>query len=482
VIATNLDPPPEDRLFASLIDLRQDIAELRKHMQSRSPASDEQVVENLLRAEPAKGTDELKEALRRAKEITGDLSHDRPVSASKQEISQLIQRLEMLKHRVEVPLREFQEKLAEHALLATLAAVAAHRHLIGHIYQPTGSGLTTTALEYLRQVLSHDRLRDFTIIVATDRAMLIEQLYQRISLAEFLRARRVQRVTRADLTPARLRDPSSILVTTTQALRAARFPGSAPEKTLVIVFDLDLNQPTMMTSLLTQRYVISFTNSVLVSGNMQGNLIASYSLRQAQQDGVLVPLTFEFRPLTPDDSVLRLPPGFDVIEGRQDIDEPEETCSPGSSAWTESRVRAISEDIVEHFKNRFEGAKAVVIVSGIADALRFAAALRNAFFEDNGNPDTYVAVLNSAMPPEEAETVMRCFASREAHPSILVCGRTWMGVDLAAAHCAYLTCRLSSERFWKLAGQLCARVDGKRQATIVDYVGNSPSEFLQTGN
>ena len=170
IATTNLDPPPEDRLFASLIDLRQDIAELRKHMQTRSLASDEQVVDNLLRAEPAKGTDELKEALRRAKEITGDLSHDRPVSASKQEISQLIQRLEMLKQRVEVPLREFQKELAGHALLATVAAVAAHRHLIGHISQPTGSGLTTTALEYVRQVLSNDSLRDFTIIVATDRA------------------------------------------------------------------------------------------------------------------------------------------------------------------------------------------------------------------------------------------------------------------------------------------------------------------------
>jgi hypothetical protein len=456
---------PEDQVLAVLLELRKDIAQLQQVSGVASRVSDEQLVDNLLRADQSTASEPLKEALRRANEIAAKLTAAKPFTASRAELDKLIVLLQQLKRRVEVPLKAHQQELVQRSLDATLLAIASQRHSVGTVYQSTGSGLTTTMLAYLSLVCEHDSLHEFTILVVADRRLFVDQIHEQISQGDWLHSRRVLRPSRQALGTELCRNTGSIILTTVQALRPHAAAAVLSPRTLIVGFDLQLLEGSATLQMLKESYTIHFTHRLRRAG-MQENIIGEYSLEQAQADKVLVPLNLEMRDVLGSELLLTFadPPLFDE----------EAPLAAQGYEWSESRLRAIAEDLAEHFTTRLEeGSKALVLVSKLADAARLAAVLRHEFFEKNGWPDESVAVLTSAVEPEEVARVVGEFCSPDSGVSILFCGRFWVGVDLGVARCAYLACKLSASDLRMLAGQLTTPRPGKESALIVDYVGSA---------
>jgi hypothetical protein len=462
------EPPPESQVFAALLELKKDIAQLRH--ESRGRATDDQVVDDVLRSEATSESVRFKDALRRANQLASDLREERPVVVSRAELDELIPRLQQLKQRVEVPLRAYQERLAHQALEATLNSIEAKRQFIGYVSQPAGSGLATTLTAYVARAIEQPAFREFLFVVVADFAMVVEQIYARISALDL--SRQVLKGTRQTFGADFRSRPPGIVVTTIQGLRAS---GHAllPEKTIIVTFGLDMAERGVMTQFLSEHHVIAFTNTVPARAEAQRQLIGQYSMHQAMRDGILTRVAVEHRGsifLRAQGKGESGPMPLEEDEGNVEFDE--------LSQWTEERVNILAEDILNHFSTRSSGqqGRAVVIVSRIEHARRLRDALRSKLSDGTTATNRDVAALTSDLSQAEVNEVLTGFAE-ETEPRILICGRSRKHIDLSRAQYGYLTCKLTPSELGTLVGQLSSLRPGKTEAVIVDYAGNWPDVF-----
>jgi hypothetical protein len=97
--------------------------------------------------------------------------------------------------------------------------------------------------------------------------------------------------------------------------------------------------------------------------------------------------------------------------------------------------------------------------------------------DESGAPESPVNVLMALTTDPESDFLLKELGAGQAVPSILVCGAGWLRLNLPTVKYVYLTCRVSDEEYWRLAGQLTALHSTKEGATIVDYAGNRAREL-----
>jgi len=474
-VPTRNEISPENQVFGALVEIRKDIGQLRHELipAAQTVATDEQIVNTVLGNESSDSRGRLQGAFERANQVAISIKEDRPIAASPVELDELIFLLKSLKQRLDVPLRAYQRELAQRALEATIRAFSERRRIIGHILQSTGTGLASTAVAYLGLIAEHPRFYGAPLVVVSDVNVIVDQLYQRIAGAFRSGRRRVYRLTSQTEGAGLVRDPACIIVTSAAVLRGYARQIEFPPDLLTVAFGIDLVEGSATTALLEQRFVISFTSRAQTMLRGQGELIGQYSFQQAQRDGFLVPLVFEDR---------ALPVLGQGATASAELDSPKneflESIHPGGSRWTEAGLKRVAADIADHFiSNRDDStSKGLVLVHSTADAVRLGGALCQELLESGKAPNASVAVISSGLERHELEKALEALASPQSELSLLVCGRMWTGIDLGSASSAYVTCRLTADDFWLLAGNLASPRSGKRSAVLVDYARNFPAK------
>lgn len=445
--ASPTKPKSESDVFAALESLKADIALLREVLRVTEPGiekklSDAKIIRHLLAKGSSPQNKKLLEAFKQAEELASQVASDSSSKVAQQHLNQVHERLDHLKQKLAVPLRSYQERLASVAANATIAAIQAKQRNIGVLFQDVGSGLTMTLAAYVALVAQHPALHGFTIAVAADRAMLVEQLNQKLREICGFCGRPIVLATAQELKKVFSLEPRPILVTTYQSLRSAcRSKGLSGT---ILLVDFQSNRPR--SDALLGVYRISFTSSGHAHLDSGETILGGYSYKQALADGYLCPVLFQRRSLP----------------------------SLRSHSEMEDRETALATDIINHFKNNrheFTG-KAMVITRRIVSAERIAQIL-SALMRGNSYPQTdFAAAVTANLPAEESRQLIANFLSDHRNPMILVAGQMWQHIDAPLVSFAYITCRLDASTLRQLPGIVGRPHPGKTVSTIVDYADN----------
>jgi hypothetical protein len=467
-------PDPLAKLDGMVLSIRKDFDLLRAALAPllQSPATNEQIVAKALGAEDPAVSDTLQEAFRKAEKIANALGDEKEVRAEPKEIHELNKLLQELKDRLDVPLRRYQENLAESAAKASIEAIDRGSRLIGNIYQPSGSGMFITMAAYLSLITQHSRFRDFTILVVADRSMLAEQYYQRMRATLPARDRVVFRLTPENLAREARSGSATIGVGTIQSLRFETASELLPEKTLIIGMGFDVSTNACAVHL-RNAYMISFSSSFRRAISSQPLLIAAYSFSQALQDGYMTPARLSQVSLP---ALERPDPVNLALEDL--LTTGDETFPTGAArALSVSQVKAVVAHVLEHLLARPSGvAKALVIVASIVEAEHFRQALVDEAYSmrntDVRMRELTVFALTSQRSVTDTASDLGAFTLSEFEPSILVCAKMWASVDLSFVHGVYITCQLSAAELRRLVEKLSGLRPGKEPPIVVDYARN----------
>jgi hypothetical protein len=445
--ASPAKPKSEGDVFAALESLKTDIALLRELLRVTEPGveqklSDAQIVRHLLTKSSSSHNKRLLEAFKQAEELASQVASDNSSKVTQQHLNQVHERLDRLKQELAVPLRSYQERLATVAANATVAAIQSEQYNIGVLFQDIGSGLSTTLAAYVALVAQHPALHGFTIVVAADRAMLVEQLNRRLREICGFCGRPIVPASGEELKKLLSLAPRPILVTTYQSLRLACGSKGLSGRILLV----DYQYKYASENVLREVYRISFRSSVHAQSDSGETILGTYSFQQAVADGYLCPVLVQKRSL----------PGL-----------------RSHSEWEKSEI-AIATDIINHFKSsrvEFAG-KAIVIARSIATVERLAQILDSFMRADSHDKAKLAVALTGRLPQEQRRQLVADFSSDHHNPTILVAGELWQDIDAPLVNCAYITCRLDAATLRQLPGIVGRPRPGKTISTIVDYAEN----------
>ncbi|MGI8701056.1 MAG: type I restriction endonuclease subunit R [Nocardioidaceae bacterium] len=267
------------------------------------------------------------------------------------------------------------------AVGTTVDAVATNGKA-GVVWHTHGSGKSMEMELYTHLVLTHERLRNPTVIVITDRKELDGQLFDGFNRSLLLPEKPVRITTRAQLrTELTERATGGIYFTTLQKFGKSRLekesgwdhPLLSDRRNLVVIVDEahrshydDLDgYARHLKDALPYATMIAFTGTPVSFDDRDtrevfGDYIDTYDLSRAVDDGATVPVIFEPR-------LIRMSLGGDVTEDDLDqvADEATEGLDDTERAQIEksvavinavygapARLRALAEDIVTHWDAR----------------------------------------------------------------------------------------------------------------------------------
>jgi type I site-specific restriction-modification system R (restriction) subunit len=196
--------------------------------------------------------------------------------------------------------------------------------------------------------------------------------------------------------------------------------------------------------------------------------VSKYDFKQAVIDGIVVPIRVEKRiPELNLDSPLFIATEIEKLE-EPDL-EPSSFFSVNAVINRHDRIEFLSEDIVNHLRFRqktFLG-KGIVVVSDIQSGVAYSQAIANR----NGDAD-FVTTISSKTSMEQRELLVKKFLKQDDPLCILVVTASFLeGMDNPLIHTIYVTCPVSLQLGYQLAGLVSRRCPGKEDALIVDYVG-----------
>ena len=267
------------------------------------------------------------------------------------------------------------------AVASTIAAVKSNGKA-GVVWHTQGSGKSMEMELYTARVIRHPALLNPTIVVITDRNELDGQLFDTFSQSELLPEKAVQVKRRSDLRDAlTARLTGGIYFTTLQKFgrtgeeRAAGLdhPLLSDRRNIIVVVDEahrshydDLDgYARHLKDALPNATLIAFTGTPISfvdrdTREVFGDYIDVYDLSRAVADGATVPVTFEPRLIKValaegvseeeiDRAADEAAVGLDVAE-RERIEKSVAVINAVYGA--PDRIRALAQDIVDHWENR----------------------------------------------------------------------------------------------------------------------------------
>jgi type I restriction enzyme, R subunit len=277
------------------------------------------------------------------------------------------------------------------AVLATLDRVsglnAQGERTGGVIWHTTGSGKSLTMVMLAKALALHPNISNPRVILVTDRINLDEQIYKTF---DHCGHPVVQATSGANLLELVQSEGAEIIATVINKLEtvAAEKIKVYNANVFVLVDESHRGQygstHSKMRQVFTRACYIGFTGTPLTKGEKStalkfGSFIHKYAMRQAVEDGAVVPLLYEGRMVELDPNQTQLDRWFDRhtadLNDEQKADLKRKMSRVDVVSDTERRIQEIaynlSEHFTQHFKDHKSGFKAQLATSSKAVALRY---------------------------------------------------------------------------------------------------------------
>lgn len=275
------------------------------------------------------------------------------------------------------------------AVRRTLSRVAQLNHQAtrtgGVIWHTTGSGKSLTMVMLAKALALHPNIRHPRVVIVTDRINLDDQIWRTFRAC----GKAVERARSGAHLVELIRAANVDIITTViDKFETATQMGAADEGTEIFVL-VDESHRTQygqaharMRQVFPNACYIGFTGTPLLKAEKStaarfGGFIHKYSLRQAVQDGTVIPLLYEGRmaELAVDQEAIDR--WFDRVTrdltDEQKLDLKHKFSRAEAINRAEQRIRQIAFDLSDHFARNFQGTgrKAQLATSSKATALKY---------------------------------------------------------------------------------------------------------------
>ena len=390
---------------------------------------------------------------------------------------------------------------------------------VGVVWHTQGSGKSLTMAFYAGRVILHPAMENPTIVVITDRNDLDEQLFSTFGRCrDLLRQPPVQAANRADLR-AKLKVASGgVIFTTIQKFfpeeKGDRNPVLSDRRNIVVIadeahrsqYDFINGFARHMRDTLPHVSFIGFTGTPIERTDAStravfGDYISIYDIQRAVTDGATVPIYYESRLAKlqlKESERPNLDPMFEEVTEGEEMESREMLRSKWARleavVGTESRVRLIARDLVQHYENRADALQREIGIDGKAMVVcmsrRIAIELYQAIValrpdwqgDDDGKGVIKVVMTGSASDPQAWQPHIRNKARREAlakrfrdakDPFRLVIVRDmWLtGFDAPSLCTMYVDKPMRAHGLMQAIARVNRVFRGKPGGLVVDYLG-----------
>ncbi len=282
----------------------------------------------------------------------------------------------------------YQQYFAVRATLDRVSGLNAQGERTGGvIWHTTGSGKSLTMVMLAKALALHPNIRNPRVVLVTDRINLDRQIYKTFAHCGYPV---VQAKSGADLIRLVQSDKVEIIATVINKLESVADEKIKDENTNVFVLVDESHRGqygsthSKMRQVFTRACYIGFTGTPLTKGEKNtarkfGSFIHKYAMRQAVEDGAVVPLLYEGRMVELEPNQAQLDRWFDRhtadLNDEQKADLKRKMSRVDVVSDSERRIQEIAYNLSEHFTRHFKdhksGFKAQLATSSKAVALRY---------------------------------------------------------------------------------------------------------------
>jgi type I restriction enzyme R subunit len=384
---------------------------------------------------------------------------------------------------------------------------------VGVIWHTQGSGKSLTMAFYAGRVILHPAMANPTIVVLTDRNDLDDQLFGTFARCrDLLRQPPMQAADRADLRAKLAVASGGVVFTTIQKFfpeeRGDRHPVLSDRRNIVVIadeahrsqYDFIDGFARHMRDALPHASFVGFTGTPIEKTDANtravfGDYISVYDIQRAVLDGATVPIYYESRLAKlqlKDSERPKIDPKFEEVTEGEEVDRKEKLKSRWAQleavVGSETRIRLIARDLVEHFETRLatmDGKAMVVVMSRriAVDLYRELVALRPAWHGDGDDQGTLKVVMTgSASDPldwqphirnkKRRETLAERFRDARDPFRIVIVRDMWLtGFDAPSLHTLYVDKPMRGHGLMQAIARVNRVFKDKPGGLVVDYLG-----------
>ena len=386
------------------------------------------------------------------------------------------------------------------AISNTLKALNSHDKRIGTFWHTQGSGKSLSMVFYVRKAIKLEELKNPTVVMLTDRTDLDDQLsktFLKTELKDYVEV--VESVK--DLREKLNKNSGGIIFTTIQKFQLTdeekaegkEFPViSERENVIVIADEAHRSQYKTLAQnvrrALPNAMFIGFTGTPIETDDRSttttfGDYAGIYTMKQATEDGAVVPIFYESR-----FSELHLSEHFLDLEFEDITKEIEETQKEKLKkkfstleilVRNPDRMKKIAEDIVNHFNSLELDTKAMVVCISRAAAVE----MYNYMKQQKNCPEIAVVMSGSkSHDPQEfwehirSKQELKELAERFKDPKdplkIVIVVDMWLtGFDAPVVSTMYIDKPMKNHTLLQAIARVNRVYPGKEGGLIVDYIG-----------
>lgn len=379
------------------------------------------------------------------------------------------------------------------------------RGKLGVFWHTQGSGKSYSMIFFSQKVLRKFK-GNFTFLVVTDRKELDGQIYGNFVNAGAIRETKEK--TRASsvehLRQLLQKEDHRNVFTLIQKFQTQegeeKFPVLSNRSDIIVMTDeahrtqydlLALN----MRNALPRANFIGFTGTPLIEGEEEtketfGDYVSIYNFRQSVEDGATKPLYYENRIPEVNLDKQVLDEGINDLLENIEIDDDEEKKLKREFEreyhiiTREDRLNRIAKDIIEHFNNRGNDGKAMLVCIDRLTAVK----MYNKLKEQSGCPDVAVVISSSQnevdyfkkhnldIIPHRTRIVREDLEEKFKDPNnslkiVIVCAMWLTGFDVEALSTIYLDKPMKNHTLMQTIARANRVFPGKNNGLIVDYIG-----------
>lgn len=383
---------------------------------------------------------------------------------------------------------------------------------VGVVWHTQGSGKSLTMAFYAGRVILSPEMQNPTVVVITDRNDLDDQLFGTFARCkDLLRQAPVQAADRADLKEKLSVASGGVVFTTIQKFSAAegeqRVSLSDRRNIVVIADEAHRSQyefvdgfARYMRDALPNASFVGFTGTPIEKADANtravfGEYISVYDIQRAVVDGATVPIYYESRLAKLELAASERPKidsNFEEATEGEEVERKEKLKSRWAQleavVGSESRIKLVARDLVEHFENRtasMDGKAMVVVMSRrIAVALyQELVALRPGWHGDDDEHGTLKVVMTgSASDPLDWQQHIRNKKRREDMAArfrdakdpfkIVIVRDMWLtGFDAPSLHTMYVDKPMRGHGLMQAIARVNRVFKDKPGGLVVDYLG-----------
>jgi type I restriction enzyme R subunit len=371
---------------------------------------------------------------------------------------------------------------------------------IGVIWHTQGSGKSISMAIYTGILRQLYELKNPTIIIQVDRNDLDWQLYENFVLCKDLVGDVQHADSTDDLRKLLDREAGGVIFTTIEKFRLKKDEGeiahpilSSRENIIVIADEahrtqyglLDGYAANLRTALPNASF-IGFTGTPVDKKDADteelfGNVIHTYDIKQAVEDGATVPIYYEPRLAKLHLANENIDEEVDELQENSGSDKFIKWAAIEDAAGSEDRVNKIADDILKHFTKRTEtlDGKAMVVCMSRRNCVKMYDALKKL----EGCPEIAVIITSniSKDPPEwkehirtkdQFEAIKKRFKNPEDPLKIVIVRDMWLtGFDAPIINTMYVDKIMTGHNLMQAIARANRVFADKQSGVIVDYIG-----------